>query len=374
MSIHDIRERLAQARAQVASLQDEVQVTRSSKADSDVASYARESGRRTVRLGNDFRLCKTLQGHTGKIYSLDWAYQAEDRIVSASGDGRLIVWNALTSQKTHAIKLPCPWVMACAFSPSGRYVACGGLDNICSIFDLDSGEDAAGNRSVFRSLSGHKSYLSSCRYVPFQEAHIITSSGDETCILWDAEKSQRVAVFGGENSSGHTAAVMSVTVSTLSPPQVFVSGSCDKTARLWDTRMKNPPQTFHGHEGDVNAVSFIPKNGVYFGTASDDGTCRVFDTRTGHSLQVYSHPLEESVKVLAVAFSISGRLMFSTYDNGDCYIWDTLTAEVIANLAGQEGHRKRISCLGVVKDGSALCTGSWDNNLKIWALTSKAQV
>lgn len=107
---------------------------------------------------------------------------------------------------------------------------------------------------------------------------------------------------------------------------MFVSGSCDKTARLWDTRMKNAPQTFHGHEGDVNAVNFMPKNSAYFGTASDDGKCRVFDTRTGHALQMYSH--REFAKVLSIAFSTSGRLMFSSYDNGDFYIWDTLTAEV----------------------------------------------
>jgi guanine nucleotide-binding protein G(I)/G(S)/G(T) subunit beta-1 len=118
----------------------------------------------------------------------------------------------------------------------------------------------------------------------------------------------------------------SVSVSTVSPPQVFVSGSCDKTARLWDTRMKNAPQTFHGHDGDVNAVCFLPKNSSYFGTASDDGSCQLFDTRTGHSLQIYNH--REAAKVPAIAFSVSGRLMFSSYDNGDCYIWDTLTAQV----------------------------------------------
>lgn len=124
----------------------------------------------------------------------------------------------------------------------------------------------------------------------------------------------------------------SVTVSAASPPQVFISGSCDHTARLWDTRKKGAaPQTFHGHDGDVNAVSFMPKNSAYFGTASDDGSCRVFDTRTGHSLQLYTHPMGESVKVLAIAFSISGGLMFSSYDNGDCYVWDTVTAEVIGH-------------------------------------------
>jgi WD40 repeat protein len=37
-----------------------------------------------------------------QVYALSWA---GDRIVSASQDGRLIVWNAFTQQKTHAIRL-----------------------------------------------------------------------------------------------------------------------------------------------------------------------------------------------------------------------------------------------------------------------------
>jgi WD40 repeat protein len=31
------------------------------------------------------------------------------------------------------------------------------------------------------------------------------------------------------------------------------------------------------------------------------------------------------------------------------------------------GHDNRVSCLGVSEDGKALCTGSWDTLLKIWA-------
>ncbi|KAL2641335.1 hypothetical protein R1flu_008922 [Riccia fluitans] len=372
MSIHDIRENHAKAKAQVTSLRERIQQSRARKADTDVATYVKGHGRRTVRITDDFRLCKTLQGHTGKIYSLDWAYQAEDRIVSVAGDGRLIVWNALTSQKTHAIKLPCQWVMACAFSPMGGSVACGGLDNTCSVFNLNSTPDADGNLPVSQALMGHKSYLSSCRYVPKMEHQIITSSGDETCILWDAEHNQKISTFGGDSASGHTAAVMSVSVSTNNTPQVFVSGSCDKTARLWDTRMPIAPHTYHGHEGDVNAVCLLP-DGKRFGTASDDGTCRLFDTRTGYQLQLYNHPQEaDNVKVLAVAFSSSGRLMFAAYDNDDCLVWDTVTAEVVMNLAQvSHGHTKRISCLGVCRDGSALCTGSWDNTLKVWAFAGR---
>lgn len=115
-----------------------------------------------------------------------------------------------------------------------------------------------------------------------------------------------------------------------SDPRMFVSGSCDTTARLWDTRQAGRAvRTYHGHEGDVNTVKFFP-DGQHFGTGSDDGTCRLFDTRTGHQLQVYNqqHGGDDAPMVTSIAFSISGRLLFVGYSNGDCYIWDTLMAMV----------------------------------------------
>lgn len=42
--------------------------------------------------------------------------------------------------------------MTCAYAPSGNYVACGGLDNICSIYCLKTRE---GNVRVSRELPGH---------------------------------------------------------------------------------------------------------------------------------------------------------------------------------------------------------------------------
>ena len=55
-------------------------------------------------------------------------------LVSASQDGKLIVWDSYSTNKVHAIPLRSSWVMTCAYAPSGSYVACGGLDNICSIY------------------------------------------------------------------------------------------------------------------------------------------------------------------------------------------------------------------------------------------------
>ncbi|CAN1164299.1 Guanine nucleotide-binding protein subunit beta-1 [Linum perenne] len=277
-----------------------------------VAGYSGAQGKTLVTFGpTDLVCCRTLQGHTGKVscllvkvYSLDWTSE-KNQIVSASQDGRLIVWNALTSQKMHAIKLPCAWVMTCAFSPSGQYVACGGLDSVCSIFNLNSPPDKDGNLTVSKMLSGHNGYVSCCQFVPDEDTHLITSSGDQTCVLWDTTTGLRTSVFGGEFQSGHTADVL----------------------------------------------------------------------RTGHQLQVYSQEQGESetAHVTSIAFSISGRLLIAGYSNGDCYVWDTLLAKVVLNLGSfQNSHEGRISCLS--GDGSALCIGSWDTNLKIWAFGGHRRV
>ena len=42
---------------------------------------------------------------------------------------------------------------------------------------------------------------------------------------------------------------------SLGPNQnVFVSGACDASAKLWDLRTGRATQTFTGHESDINAV------------------------------------------------------------------------------------------------------------------------
>ena len=45
---------------------------------------------------------------------------------------------------------------------------------------------------------------------------------------------------------------------SLGPSQnVFVSGACDTTAKVWDIRTGKAVQTFTGHESDINAVSSV---------------------------------------------------------------------------------------------------------------------
>ncbi|KAF2719783.1 guanine nucleotide-binding protein-like protein subunit beta 1 [Polychaeton citri CBS 116435] len=343
-----IQQKIQIARRDAEALKDRIKRKKDELADTTLRDVARQRTEALPRL--NMKTKRTLKGHLAKIYAMHWSTDRR-HLVSASQDGKLIIWDAYTTNKVHAIPLRSSWVMTCAYSPSGNYVACGGLDNICSIYNLSARE---GPTRVARELSGHHGYLSCCRFI--NDRRILTSSGDMTCVLWDIETGQKITEF-----ADHLGDVMSLSINPLDNNQ-FVSGACDAFAKLWDIRQQKCTQTFAAHDSDINAIQFFP-NGNAFGTGSDDASCRLFDIRADRELQNYTIG-EPVCGITSVAFSVSGRLLFAGYDDFECKVWDTLRGERVGTLSG---HDNRVSCLGVSNDAMSLCTGSWDSMLRIWA-------
>lgn len=345
--------RIEAAEKEVASLKDQIANVRKQKRDSSMGAVSQTKGPlREIR--KPIKMRRTLRGHFGKVYSMHWASDSQT-LVSASQDGKLIIWNALTTNKVSAIPLRSSWVMTCAFEPSkGNLIACGGLDNVCSIYNV---QQASTNARASRELVAHDGYLSCCRFT--DEGHIVTASGDSSCIFWDVNTGDVLKTF-----NDHTGDVMSISISPENS-NIFVSGSVDGTAKIWDLRIGKCVQTHTGHEQDINSVAFFP-DGFALGTGSDDSSCRLFDMRCYGEVNKFAHD-RIACGITSVAFSRSGRLLFGGYDDYNTYAWDTLAGPNQQPYALPGAHENRVSCLGTNDKGDALCTGSWDTNLKIWA-------
>uniref|UniRef100_A0A3Q1GMA3 G protein subunit beta 5 n=1 Tax=Acanthochromis polyacanthus TaxID=80966 RepID=A0A3Q1GMA3_9TELE len=300
---------------------------------------------------------RVLKGHTNKVLCMDWC-KDKRRLVSSSQDGKLIVWDGFTLNKEHGMSVPTTWVMACAYAPSGCAVACGGLDNKCSVIplSLDSNENCAAKK---KTVAMHTNYISGCTFTN-SDMQLLSCSGDGTSALWDVESGQLLQSF-----HGHTSDVLSLDLAPSETGNTFVTGGCDKKANVWDMRSGQNIQSFECHESDINCVKYYP-SGDAFASASDDATCRFFDLRADREVAVFQ---KDSIVFGAstVDFSLSGRLLFVGYNDYTINVWDVLKGTRISMMFG---HENRVSRVRLSPDGTALCSASWDNTLRViwhWA-------
>ncbi len=168
--------------------------------------------------GLNIKVRRSLKGHNAKVLCLDWCSDKR-HLVSSSQDGKLIVWDAFTTNKEHAVTMPTTWVMACAYGPSGNVVACGGLDNKVTVYPLTLDDDVSSRK---RTVGTHTSYMSCCLF-PGSDNQVLTGSGDATCALWDVESGAVLQSF-----HGHSADVMSIDLAPGPNPNTFVSGVRNK--------------------------------------------------------------------------------------------------------------------------------------------------
>lgn len=311
---------------------------------------------------------RTLKGgHLNKITSISWSADSS-QVLSAGQDGKLILWDAESTNKVNAINLQSSWVMTCAMSPSGKLVASGGLDNICSVYDLKAAEAAMSQNPgaiipPTKSLDAHVGFISGIKFLSDQQ--LLTSSGDQTSALWDIERGVMVKQF-----SGHSKDVMGLALLRDNSGYVnnFVTASGDRTARLWDMRTGRAELMFNiGEENaDLLCIDAFPDSQA-FATGGEDGVVRFFDIRSEVQLMSYLPPgaNDDTAKtVTGVSFTHSGKAIVVGYETDSIRLFDTLRGDQISMI---KAHEERVSAVAVSPDGNALATGSWDKIIKIWA-------
>jgi WD40 repeat protein len=198
-----------------------------------------------------------------------------------------------------------------AYSPDGKLLAAG-LDNGTVVLWDAAGKEAFTIRGPARKRPAAVTGLS---FSP-DGKRLASAGGDAPARVWDATTSQEVRTFPLPLSLDETS---TVTLSGDGRRLAERRGNGD--VLVWEVGEQPRSVTLRGHNGAVHAAAFSPDESR-LATVGDDLTVRLWDARTGASLEGWQ---AHEVKTLAVAFSADGRLVAtggSSREGGEVKVWD----------------------------------------------------
>ena len=108
------------------------------------------------------------------------------------------------------------------------------------------------------SLKGHSDWVTQIAINSQYPDTILSSSRDKTLIIWKLNNDESSYGYPFKRLRGHGHFITDVVLSL--DGQYALSGSWDKTLRLWDLNVCKATRRFEGHTNDVLSVAFSPDN------------------------------------------------------------------------------------------------------------------
>ncbi|MBD2224473.1 NB-ARC domain-containing protein [Calothrix anomala] len=205
--------------------------------------------------------------------------------------------------------------------------------------------------SLVRTLVGHSNSVNTVA-LSTDGKYAISGSDDKTLKVWNWQTGELLRTL-----VGHSDSVNAVALSA--DGKYVISTSRDTTLKVWNWQTGELLRTLVGHSRSVNAVA-LSADGKYAISGSDDTTLKVWNWQTGELLRTL---VGHSGSVSAVALSADGKYAISGSLDNTLKVWNWQTGELLRTLVGHSGS---VSAVALSADGNYAISGSLDNTLKVW--------
>lgn len=290
-------------------------------------------------------------------------------------DKTAIVWHLTRDRQSYGVPKRSlqghnHFIQDICLSQDALYALTASWDKTMRLWDLSTGESVC-------NFIGHTNDVLSASFSPDNRL-IVSGSRDKTIKVWNTRGECKGDLVAQQSSRGnpavssHTEWVSAVRFSPDAENPQVVSAGWDKLVKVWDFKSSVPPLRANhiGHAGYINTVAISP-DGTLCASAGKDGIVMLWDLNKHRHL----YSLEAGDIIHHLVFS-PNRYWLCAATASSIKIWDLLSKTVIDDLRPEftvtKGIKPECISLAWSADGSTLYSGYTDSNIRVWEVTSRS--
>ncbi|KAL4157746.1 Pleiotropic regulator 1 [Phytophthora ramorum] len=201
-----------------------------------------------------------------------------------------------------------------------------------------------------RVIAGHLGWVRSISVDPTND-WFVTGSADRTIKVWDLASGQLKLTL-----TGHINAIRGLEVSPRHP-YLFSAGE-DKKVLCWDLEYNKVIRSYHGHLSGVFSLKVHPTLDVLI-TGGRDAVARVWDMRTKNQIHVLSG---HQGTVWAMETQATDPQIITGSSDSTVKLWDLAAGKVMTTLTN---HKKAVRAVAKSPTDRTFMSGAADN-MKKW--------
>ncbi|MDB5335704.1 MAG: domain, G-beta repeat [Planctomycetaceae bacterium] len=328
---------------------------------------------------------KSFAGHVGAITSVGFSANSA-RLITGGADKTVRIWDVATGMPVALLQGNGEAVTAVGLHPNGNQAVSGTIDGKLAIWKLDvpAGVPLAGDNGqpatvaavsfdgkklataavvggkpaiqirdipggVSQTLVGHEGPISAIAFSP-DGARIVSGSADKTTRIWTIADAKEVAKY-----AGHTNTVTAVAFHPNG--QQIASGAADNTLKLLNAADGAEQKNFAGHTGAISATVIHPNGQVVSGSA--DGTIRFWNPADGAQVRAITH----GQPVTSFALTRDGNKLAATGADANIKLYNAADGAVLFTLTGHAAAAKTVAFSA---ENTRLVSTGADNVAVVW--------